>query len=158
MTKRSAVVASAVAAAVAGAGAAFAAWTLSGTGSASASAGSVQTLTVGSVSSTALVPNNKADVTIHVANPNKFPVQITGIEFSDISTTATGCDAGSVTFVAGAPLPAPTTLVLGADGTATDEKDILYPASLQMDNTATDECKNATFTFHVDLDALSAAA
>ncbi|WP_155123722.1 MULTISPECIES: hypothetical protein [unclassified Actinoplanes] len=160
MTKRSAVVASAVAVAVVGAGAAWAAWTLTGTGSATARAGDVQTLTVSGVSSTPLVPGGNADVKFHVVNPNAFPVLINGIHFSNI--TASGdCNAGSVTAVSTAPLPtAAGALELAAKDTVGggDKKDITYAGSLHMSNAATDDCVGATFTFDVLLDAKSNAA
>ncbi|WP_436526533.1 hypothetical protein [Actinoplanes sp. HUAS TT8] len=152
MTKRSAVVASAVAVAVVGAGAAWAAWSLSGDTQVTAAAGTAVQLTVTGTNATALVPGSKSDVTVNVVNSNKFPVLIKSINFSDFASNKTGCDGSNIQQVTTVTVPAGTTVA------AENSKSVVLAQSLKMIADPADECQGASFTFKATVGAESAAS
>jgi len=148
---------------VGAAGVAWAAWTLSGAGDAQAKAGSVIALKVTSAGLPAggLSPGNTTAVLLTVQNKNPFPVRITGIRLSKLSSTAAGCDAdANVTIVNTAPLPtdaAKVTVPAGSEDTPASAK-ITWDGPLRMLADPANECQGAPFTFNVSLDAISAAS
>src|SRR5689334_5811802 len=77
------------------AGVAWAAWSLTGAGDAQAKAGSVIPLKVTSAGLPAggLSPGNATAVLLTVQNKNPFPVRVTAIRLSQLSSSAGGCDA-----------------------------------------------------------------
>ncbi|MBO3740362.1 hypothetical protein [Actinoplanes flavus] len=152
-TKRSAAIITAGIVVVGGAGAAYA-WTLKGSGSASATASTVNTLSVSEVSSTPLVPGTTADVKFKVSNPNAFPVEVTGVTFTNVTTTTQGCSGNHVQILTGElPAPVEDVTVPAKTGDTNGTKDITYAKSLKLKNNAPNECIGAKFTFTVAVDA-----
>jgi hypothetical protein len=162
VTKRSTAIVVSSVVAVGAAGAAWAAWTLTGSGNAEARAGSVVALKVTSAGLPpgGLTPGNPTAVRLTVENRNRFPVRITSIELSRLSSPKPGCAAGdNVDVVNTAPLPpaADVTVPAGsAEAPATAK--ITWDGPLQMKADPANECQGAPFTFDVRLDAVSAAA
>ncbi len=152
MTKRSAVVASAVAVAVVGAGAAWAAWSLTGTGDTTAAAGKAAQLEVKGVSTTPLVPGATSDVTVTVTNPNQFPVLVKSINFSDFKSNKEKCEGNNIEQVTSAKFPAGTTVAPGGSAPIT------YAGSIRMIGGAADACQEAKFSFKTAVSAESAAS
>jgi hypothetical protein len=160
MTKRSAIVASAVAVAVVGAGAAWAAWNLSGTGSANATAGSAEPLTVSNITVTSLTPGVTGNVTLTVSNPNPFPVKVTGFTFTDPTKPASeDCKvASNIDFPAGTLPTTPADLLVPAKAATNGTKVITYTGSIHMKADADDNCQGAVFGFTTAVAATSAAS
>ncbi len=160
LTRRSAVVASAVAVSVVGAGAAWAAWTLSGTGAANATAGSAAPLIVTNVTVTPLTPNATGDVVLTVNNPNPFPVKVTGFTFAGLTKGAgEDCNVGNnISFPNGTLSSTPADLLVPAKvGADNGTKAITYAGSIRMKADADDNCQSAIFSFTTTVAANSAA-
>src|SRR4051794_26735918 len=80
LTKRAAIIGTAVVVTIGGAGVAFAAWTATGTGAASATAGTAGHVDVTSATaSDALVPGGSSALVLHVHNSNPYPVVVTDL-------------------------------------------------------------------------------
>lgn len=135
--KRSTVVGS-VLALLLGAGVAFAAWTSTGLGSADVTASEAQDLVVTTSSPTGLYPTGNVTVSVTVANPNPYKVELESIVFVDTETAAVGCDATVVTAADLSDLGD----VLPANSVTPVSNDVV----VSMSNAATDECQNAEFT------------
>ncbi|MCA2214100.1 hypothetical protein [Jidongwangia harbinensis] len=162
VTRRSTAIVASSAVAVGAAGIAWAAWTLTGSGNAEARAGSVVALKVTSAGLPpgGLTPGNPTAVRLTVENRNRFPVRITRIELSRLSSPKPGCVAGdNVDVVNTAPLPpaAAATVPAGSED-APAIATITWAGPLQMKADPANECQGAPFTFDVRLDAVSAAA
>ncbi|GGQ40457.1 hypothetical protein [Couchioplanes azureus] len=160
LSRRSTTVVVFTAVALGAAGAAWAAWGLTGSGTAEAKAGSVVTLKVtgAGLAAGGLTPGNATTVLLTVENRNAFPVRITNIDLTKLASSRAGCDAETnVEVVPDAPLPAQATVPAGrADEPATAQ--IAWSGPLRMKPDPADACQGAPFTFHVHLDAVSAAA
>ncbi|GLW29674.1 hypothetical protein Areg01_26140 [Actinoplanes regularis] len=160
MTKRSVVVASAVAVSVVGAGAAWAAWSLTGTGAANATAGSAAELTVTNVTVTQLTPNVTGNVVLTVNNPNPFPVRVTGFTFTGLTKgQGEDCNVGAnITFPTGTLSSTPADLLVPAKvGASNGTKTITYTGSIRMKADADDNCQGAVFSFTTGVNANSEA-
>jgi hypothetical protein len=162
LTKRSTAVAVSTVVALGAAGAAWAAWSLNGSGSAQARAGSVLPLEVtgAGLPGGGLSPGNSAPVLLTVQNKNRFPVRITGIELTALTSTKAGCDAGdNVEVVDTAPLPTgeAATVPAGTEQAPATAR-ITWNGPLRMTADPADACQGAPFTFNVRLDAVSAAS
>jgi hypothetical protein len=159
LTRRTSAIAATVAVGLAAAGAAWAAWNLTGSGTASAQAGSVVNLEVTSagLDATGLTPGNPTAVHLTIKNENKFPVKITNIDLTNLSSSSSGCVAtDNVTINNDAALPADTVIPAAVNGAVT--KDIVWSGPLVMKPDPADACQNAPFSFNVHLDAVSAAS
>ena len=163
LSRRSAAVTVTALVGLAAAGAAWAAWNLTGSGSAQAKAGQVENLTVTSAGlpQGGLTPGNATAVLLTVENKNKFPVQVTAIQLTQLQSAQSGCDAtANVDVVNTAPLPtdaAKMTIPAGSDDNPTSAK-IIWDGPLRMKADPADACQGAPFSFNVHLDAVSAAS
>lgn len=152
ITKRTAIIGSAIALAAVGGGIAFAAWTSAGNGNGTASASSAVDVTISAgTPSTALYPNvAPVNVLVNVGNTNPYAVDLTGLALSGPITVDAGhsaCNVSSLHFLASGA----TIHVLGA-GTATDQ----VAGTITMDNSATNACQGASFSVPLTGTATSA--
>lgn len=159
-TRRAAAVACCAALGVGAAGAAWAAWRLTGAGTAQAAAGSVIPLTVTSAGLVdgALTPGNPTAVRLKVENSNGFPVRITDLDLTDLTSTVTECDGkANVLVLNDAPLPPDLTVPAGSEQAPAGAV-IVWSGPLRMVDNPHNACQRAGFTFQVTLDAVSAAS
>jgi len=148
LTKRTAVIGSAIAVAAVGGGIAFAAWTSNGAGTGSASADTAHTvnLSPGTISSQLLFPGaHDVPVKVNVDNPNGYAVDLTQI--SGIVSGPANCNA-----VAAVPFTAAQQPVHVAAGASTD----VLIGTLAMTNDAAPACAGGTFTVTLSATATSA--
>jgi hypothetical protein len=139
-TKRT--IAGAIVGAVLAGGAAYAFISVTGVGSASASAHDVLDLTVTSVTIDPMLPGASSKVDIVVANPNTFPVTLTGVARSGAPVIPSGgtCQLGKLNgtlSTANAQVALNQTLAAGGSVTVT------VPATdnaIGLDSTATAAC------------------
>jgi len=150
ITKRTAVIVTAAAVVAGAAGAAFAAWTLNSSVDASTTAGSATPLTVTGVQIVGvLVPGSINSVTFTARNTNTFPVAISNITYSDVTTDKDACSPGNLQQISSASLP--TDLALATAGVSGDVKTITYANSLRLKPDPDDGCQGAKFSFKVNL-------
>ncbi len=122
-------------------GLAFAAWLATGNGLGGAKAGVAQPMTATAGTPTSLLyPGGVADVALSIANPNPYPVRVTGISgVGPITSDKDGCEPGthSVTFAdqTGAWNVPP-------DGTLA----VVLPGVAAMGDASPDACQGATFS------------
>lgn len=134
---------------------AFAAWTATGSGSGYAKATSAQALTTVDVSATTtatLYPGATGNVQLRIANPNPYPVTVTGVSGNGAidSSAPAACDNSTgVTFTNQTGL----SINVPANGTA----DATLTGSVQMSNASDNACQGATFTIPVTLSGQSNA-
>ena len=121
-----------------GAGVAFAAWTSTGLGSGTATATDAKDLVVTASSPTGLYPTGNVTVSVTVANPNPYKVELESIEFLSATTTAVDCDPTVLSAVDLTDLGD----VLPANSVTPVSNDVV----VSMSNAATDECQDAEFT------------
>lgn len=130
-------------------GVAFAQWTATGTGSGYGKATTAQTLSTVDASATAspdLYPGGTGSLTLHVSNPNAYPVTVTGVAGSGTITSSTsGCGSSDhhVTFAGASGLR----LAVPAGGSATH----VIPDVLSMGVESADTCQGAAFAVPVSL-------
>jgi len=120
-------------------GIAYAAWTSEGSGTGTATAGSAVDLVVEGNSISDIYPTGTFPATVKVTNPNPYNVTISSLDFTSASTTASGCDASTVTVADLTGLSE----VLTANG-----GDHTFAVQVSMSNDATDECQGAEFTLN----------
>jgi hypothetical protein len=145
------------------AGAAWAAWNLTGSGTAQAKAGEVVALEVtsaGLADGVALAPGNPTSIKLNVRNKNRFPVRITNIDLTNLTSSSDGCvGKENVTVLNEADLPAAdAVLVPAAAEGGSAVKEIVWSGPLRMINDPAEACQGAGFNFNVHLDAVSAAS
>ncbi|XVV11940.1 hypothetical protein ACQP2X_45185 [Actinoplanes sp. CA-131856] len=148
-TKRSAAIVAGSVMAVAGGTAAFAyasGW-FSGNGTAYAASSTIGNVTatanLGNAPANRLYPNKAVAVTTAtVNNPNDYPVRITGVTVTNVTSTKAGCGAGEakLTFI-----DVPTIDL--ATGTHTD----VALGKVKMDEQAMPVCAGAVFTITASL-------
>jgi hypothetical protein len=158
ITKRSAVIAAAVAVAVGGAGAAFAVWSLDTTADATTTAGTASQLGVSAVSVVGtLIPGSKGSVQFTAHNGNSFPVKITNIQFTDVTTSGGigACPANNLEQIPVATAPLPTDLTLAANPAGGNTKTFTYADSVRLKASPDNGCQGATFAFKVRLTVVS---
>jgi hypothetical protein len=156
ITKRSAVIGTVAVVAVGGAGAAFAAWSLSSSEDVSSTAGSAAPLVVSSKSVVGtLVPGSINSVQFFAHNPNDFPVKISNITYSDVSTDSghSGCGGGNLQQISGATLPG--NVDFSKAGDAGDNQTINYANSIRLIPDPASACQGAQFTFKINLTVAS---
>lgn len=138
------VIATGTALTAATAGIAFALWSANGTGSGSATTATARNLTVTAAAADAgLYPGGPAGaIGFTVANTNPYPVQLTGVSYSNPDASG-ACEADDVVLAAGAP--SSVDITVPANGTA----NATIPGVLGLAGTAGDECQGVTLT--VDL-------
>jgi hypothetical protein len=123
--------------AVAGAGVAVASWTSSATGSGSAKSFNTVTSDITAVAPTAdLYPGGTGAASVTIKNNNPYPASVTSIS-AGTSDASGSCAANSVTSDA-VPSPGGVELAAGASG--------VYAIVTHMSASATNACRNATFT------------
>jgi hypothetical protein len=145
ITKRTAVVAAAVAVAVGGAGAAFATWGLNSSYNATTTAGSAVPLQVSGLQIVGtLVPGTPVSVKFNAKNTNTFAVTISKATFSEVHTLdETKCAPGN--------LVAPdASLGLSFAGNET-KNDITLTNALNLKQNPDDGCQKAQFSFKINL-------
>jgi hypothetical protein len=162
LTRRSAAIALTALVGLSAAGAAWAAWNLTGSGTAQAQAGSVVNLEVTSagLADGSLSPGNPTAVKLSIKNENKFPVKITNIVLTNLTSTIDGCIAKSnVDIITDAALPAveAVTIPAATEGTPAT-KSVVWNGALRMKADPVNACQGAGFQFNVHLDAVSAAS
>lgn len=128
---------------------AYAAWSVQGQGTGSAAATTSQDMTVKLAEVSGLYPGASQTVTMTVGNPNPFPVEITGITFGEVTTTAEGCTTHGVSFAG-----ASQQVVPASQGETAGTVDV--DVTVKMDNTSVDGCQGATFTTTVTVSGQSA--
>lgn len=157
ITKRSAAVIAASAVAVGGAGAAWAAWTLGGETTASASAGKAKPIVVSPAQVVGdLVPGSEHNVTFSAANPNDFPVKITGVAFGVVSVDDKHKDCkgpDTVKFAANPATPSPNPAI-PAKGSIS----FTLVKAARMVVEPAEACQGASFSFKINVNAASASA
>ncbi|GAA4930548.1 hypothetical protein [Actinoplanes utahensis] len=150
-TKRSAAVVAGSVLAVAGGTAAFAyaqGW-FSGNGTVYAASSSIlpvrATANLGSTTTSRLYPGKTVAITsASLNNPNDYPVQVTEIAISNVTSNKQGCGAGEAKLEFGA-VPAGTTVASGTTATA------VSLGSITMDEEALPVCAGAVFTITANL-------
>jgi hypothetical protein len=156
ITKRSAVIVATAAVVAGAAGAAFAAWTLNSSVDASTKAGHASQLTVTDVQILGtLVPGSTSSVKFTARNTNSFPVAISNIAYSDVTTDNGDCAPSNLQQISGAALP--TDLALATAGQPGDFKTITFANSLRLKPDPDNACQDAKFTFKVNLTVASNA-
>ena len=132
----------------------YAAWTTNGGGSGYAKAGTAQDLTTVDVSastSATLYPGGPAgDVSIRIANPNPYPVKVTGVAGNGAITPDaghSGCTTTGVTFTDQTGLN--ISVAANSQATAT------LTGAASMSNASLNACQGATFTIPVTLSGAS---
>jgi hypothetical protein len=159
ITKRSAAVVTAAVVAVGGAGAAWAAWSLNSSHETTATAGEATPLDVTNLQIVGtLLPGSTSSVKFTAHNSNSFPVQISNISYSDVSTSTAACPAYNLQQVPLADAPLPTDLGLAADPAGGSTKTFTYANSLRLKPNPDNGCQKATFTFKVNLTVASTSA
>jgi len=155
ITKRTAIIGSAIALAAVGGGIAFAAWTSAGNGNGSASASTAVDVTISAgTPSTALYPNIPAvNVLVNVANPNPYAVNLTALTGTvTVDAAHNTCNLASVHFVPTAAAINVAGGTVAVPGVANDQT----AGTITMDNTANNNCQGATFTVALTGTATSA--
>ena len=163
LTRRSTGIGLTVLVGLSAAGAAWAAWNLTGSGTAQAQAGEVVALevtTAGLADGAALTPGNPTSVKLKVRNQNRFPVRITNIDLTNLTSSEDGCvGTRNVNVLTDAALPGDDdVLVPAATEKSAAVKEIVWPGPLRMVDDPVDACQGAGFNFNVHLDAVSAAS
>jgi hypothetical protein len=147
IAKRSAAI-TVVAASVVGAGVAFAAWTSNGTGTGTATAGQAVDLTITqSGTATGLFPTGQVNVPFTVKNTNPYSVTLATAKATNFKVDAahSGCNVSAVSGVDMTLTDVVTT------GSTSPAKNMV----VKMDNTASDACQGATFTFDIKVTGAS---
>ncbi|MEV4053210.1 hypothetical protein AB0J55_18645 [Amycolatopsis sp. NPDC049688] len=148
-TLRRVLVVTTVVGATLGGGIAVAAWTSSGSGAANAKAGTAAAPTTGTVAASAftsglLYPGGPAgDAKIFVANPNPYPVKVTGIAGNGTPTGSGGtgtCTTTGVSWTAQAP-----NTTVAANGSTT----LTLSNAVTMSTASDDGCQGALFAIPV---------
>ena len=132
----------------------YAAWTTNGGGSGYAKAGTAQALTTVDVSastSATLYPGGPAgDVSIRIANPNPFPVKVTGVSGNGAITADaghSGCTTTGVSFTDQTGL----NISVAANSQVTET----LSGAASMSNASLNACQGATFTIPVTISGAS---
>ncbi len=159
IAKRTLVVTTVTAAALGG-GAALANWLVTGSGPATVEATSVSNLVVTSASPAAsLYPmpvGGYPDGTVgavhaQVANPNPFPVTVTGATVGTVASDSPGvCASSEVTGTTGSPIALSVEIPAGATSFG-----LTVPGAVQMSRTAADGCQGIAFTVDLALSGTS---
>lgn len=134
---------------------AFAAWTTNGSGDGYARAQSSQALTTVDVSASTvadLYPGATGDLLLRIANPNPYPVRVTGVSGNGAITSNAGAACTGSTGVTFADQTG-LTLDIAANGAAT----FTLADSVAMGNTSHTSCQGAVFTVPVSLAGASNA-
>lgn len=141
---------------IAGGAIAIAAWSTSTSGNAysKATTASALVLTSASASTTGdLYPGGTGDLKLKVANPNSFPVRITGVSLTSggsITSDNPACDAGGN----GVSLTDQSALQIDLAANAAAAV-VTIPGAVQMSTASDTNCQGATFTIPVDVTAAS---
>jgi len=152
---RRVVAAATVAIGITASGIAVAAWSVSGAGTGTAGAAEADNLaSVSFAIDDDLYPGFIADGTLTVTNPNPFPVKITAITFAEPESSEAGCDVAigdtekDVWFT---NLTAQSFVLAATSGAV----EITLPSIVRMNDGASNDCQNATFTADIVLTAAS---
>lgn len=140
---------------VVGAGIAYAAWTVSGSGTGTAKAATAASITLNTPASTTgdLYPGfTGGDLSFDVANPNNFPVVITGLTTGAITSDNGLCDDTNITLD---DLSTGLSITVSANATA---ESVTIPDVVSMVNNAADACQGATFTVQIPSVTAASAA
>jgi hypothetical protein len=137
------------------AGIAVAMWTVSGSGSGAGAAAVANGLTVTAVTPTGsaatLYPGGPAgSVYFQVANPNPFPVTITGITWgTPTSANTTACPSSNISVDPGAP----TSVSISIPANATAGTTYQVPGVLDLAHSAPNECQGVAFDVSLTVSA-----
>lgn len=136
-----------------GIGTAFAVWTVSGSGSGAGAATIAQSLTVTPVTPSgpgaSLYPGGPAgQVYFQIANPNPFPVTVTGLSWgTPVSSNPTACPTSNVTVDANAP----TTVSISVPANAPASTAYQINGVLDLAHSAPNGCQGVSFTVSVQI-------
>jgi len=135
---------------------AVAAWSTSTSGSAYSKATTASAIVLTSAAASTsgdLYPGGAGDLKLKVANPNSFPVRITGVSLTSggtITSDNASCDSGGngVTLTNQSSL----TIDLAANAAASV---VTVAGAVHMSTSSDTNCQGATFTIPVDVTAAS---
>lgn len=153
LTRRSSVIAAGVALTTT-VGIAFAAWTSNGSGSGTAASDPRQAVTFSTASSNGTIyPTGPAGhVTLTVANPNHYKVELSGWSMTGAYYSTDTSHTTDVTTTCGLHFSSSATPLIPGDATAAP---VDLSGALSMDNTSDNACANQTFDITLTATATS---
>lgn len=133
---------------VAGIGTAYAAWAVTGTGSVTGTAAEIQPLTVTSTLTGPVYPGSTSGLSLTIANPNVFPVSVTGVSFgAPTSSNPAACPGSNLVVV-----PPATLAVAVAPGGSTTSA---LPGLATLSPLAPTGCAGVSFSVPVTVTGVS---